>query len=230
MLIRVVDFETTGLDPEKDGICEVGWTDVGDGEVLSTSAVVCNPGRPIPPEAMAVHHITDAEAARGPEAGDVLFRLVTEDPPEAWCAHNDKFEQNFWPDMGASALLMPWICTWKCAMRIWPEAPGFGNQVLKYWLKLYAPNSLAFPPHRAGPDSYVTALILQRMIELKGVEQLAGWSLEGPRFPRIPLGKHRGEEWAAIPWSYLDWVAFKSDIDPDIRACAVRELERRDGR
>ena len=46
------------------------------------------------------------------------------------------------------------------------------NQVLRYWLGLRLDADLAMPPHRAGPDAYVTAHLLLRMMALASVEQM----------------------------------------------------------
>ena len=57
------DLETTGLDMKNDRIIELAfikWTPRGD--VLERERRF-NPERPIPPEATAVHGITDADVA-----------------------------------------------------------------------------------------------------------------------------------------------------------------------
>ena len=51
----------------------------------------------------------------------------------------------------------PAICTYKAALRLWPEAPGYSNQVLRYWLRPKDLNpAVASGAHRALPDAYVT--------------------------------------------------------------------------
>ena len=87
----------------------------------------------------------------------------------------------------------PAICTYKAALRLWPEAPGHGNQVLRYWLR---PKDLdpviASPPHRALPDAYVTAFILRELLELATVEELIAWTGEPALLPRVTFGQYRG--------------------------------------
>lgn len=67
--IRVIDFETTGFPP-KASVVEVGWTDVTisacDIDISDTHAMLVNPGRPIPPEATAIHGITNQMIAGAP--------------------------------------------------------------------------------------------------------------------------------------------------------------------
>jgi len=55
------DLETTGISPESDRIVEVSVLVVRPGGNEDRFTRRVNPGRPIPPEATAVHGITDAE-------------------------------------------------------------------------------------------------------------------------------------------------------------------------
>jgi exodeoxyribonuclease X len=55
---RILDLETTGLCPD-DAVVEIGAVDlVGDQAIIIGSDLV-RPPIPIPPEASAIHHITD---------------------------------------------------------------------------------------------------------------------------------------------------------------------------
>lgn len=133
--IRVIDLQTAGSGPYD--VCEIGWQDVvqaGDRDwSLSNErgALFVNPGRPISPETMAVHHIVDEYVADAP-----LWKAVAPDvlQPEggvaALAAHRAAFEQRYCtPRLSGGA---PWICTWKCALRLWPHLQSFSNQMLRY--------------------------------------------------------------------------------------------------
>ena len=64
-MIRVVDVETTGLDPAADRIVEIAVVGV-DFERRSCCKLfnsLVDPGIPIPPEVSAIHHITTAMVA-----------------------------------------------------------------------------------------------------------------------------------------------------------------------
>lgn len=229
-LFRCVDFETTGMPgAEGSAVCEVGWCDIqimGDGSPLVglPTAMFCNPGRLMPPEAQAVHHIASHEVAEAPALADVAPRLA-EDGPAFLVAHNAKFEQHFLPNAPA-----PWICTYKVALRLWPDAPSHSNQVLRYFLGLdLGDGTLAMPPHRAGPDAYVTAHLFARMIEDGActVDDMARWSSGPPLLPRITFGKHRGSRWEDAPKDYLEWIVNKSDLDSDTKANARHHLKAR---
>ncbi len=238
MILRCIDFETTGLPDSEDGaaICEIGWCDVealtGNptrnsvrATVLHGGACLVDPDRPIPPEARAVHHISD-KAVRGADNPDNALRALTEKgTPAYFAAHNAKFEQAFF-DGGPT----PWICTYKIALRLWPDAPAHGNQVLRYRLGLddLDPDR-AMPPHRAGPDAYVAAHILARALHegRASIDDMARWSSGPPLLPRIMFGKHRGARWQDVPPDYLAWIADKSDLDADIKANARHHLKRK---
>lgn len=72
--IVVIDCETTGVNVDRDRVIELAIYRVGcDGVVTTDFERRFNPGIPIPPEATAVHGITDADVAGcGPFASDAL--------------------------------------------------------------------------------------------------------------------------------------------------------------
>lgn len=221
-IIRVVDFETSGMKPPEAGIVEVGWYDVSDGHVwlAATGQYFVNPGHKIPPEAMAVHHIRDDDVALAPSADDVLRRLMV--GADVFAAHSAAFEQQFFDGGGK-----PWICTLKAARRIWPQAPGHSNQVLRYWLDLPVSPSAATPPHRAQPDAYVTAWILSALLAAGAtVDDMIQWTKEPSLLPRVTFGKHRGKAWTDLPVDYLQWLADKSEMDADTKFTARHYLQK----
>ena len=64
--VMFFDLETTGTDALHDRIVEISMIKVmPDGTDIQRTVRV-NPGMPIPAEATAVHHITDADVADKP--------------------------------------------------------------------------------------------------------------------------------------------------------------------
>lgn len=80
----VIDFETTGVDPETCAPVSVAAVRFDRGEVVDSYTTLINPGRPIPAETTKIHGITDAmvQAASVPDAWGALgcddFRRVSE--------------------------------------------------------------------------------------------------------------------------------------------------------
>ncbi|GAC1572623.1 MAG: hypothetical protein NVS3B5_01570 [Sphingomicrobium sp.] len=236
MKIRVTDFETTGLPPEA-AICQIGHCDVmvdDDGRgprVGVPSAIFVNPGRPIPPDSRAVHHICDRDVEGAPAVDTGLMQLMAGEP-DIFCAHNAVFERAFFVGNGK------WICTRKVAMRLWPAVPNFQNQTLRYWLDVDGSHEfeahLAMPPHRAHADAYVTAHVLARAIMTgTSIDQMVEWSNQPSLLPgNINFGKHRGTPWSQLPADYLNWMCGAQDMDEDKKFTAKYWLDRRrsDGR
>lgn len=233
MLLRVIDFETTNLPPDC-AICQIGRTDVlhrgGKPTILEPGAMFVNPEREIAPEARAIHHIRDRDVKDAPPVDLGLRSLMQANghgEPDVFAAHNAKFERDLFDGGGK-----PWICTRKIAMRLWPDAPNHQNQTLRYFLGIDGQYDfeahLAMPPHRAGPDTYVTAHILARALVMESAEQLIRWSNEPSLLPgNIGFGKHKGLPWSQVPGDYLDWIVSKSDMDYEVKFTARHWLARR---
>lgn len=225
-LIRAIDFEATGLPTEEDphAICEIGFTEVLDGVVSGqTFAMLVNPGRPMPCEAQAVHHISDADLEGARPITDGL-QMLMRGPPDFFAAHNADYEQAFFAGGG-----VPWIDTWKVALRLWPDAPSHSQQVLRYHLDLGCDRDRAAPAHRAGPDSYVCAMILARILQdgRASLDQMVKWSKGPPLLHRVTFGKHKGMLWDDLPTDYLRWITDKSDMDAGTKANARHRLKQR---
>ncbi|MFA5970494.1 MAG: 3'-5' exonuclease [Sphingomonas sp.] len=232
-IIRVIDLETTGQAPPAHGVCEIGWQDValgpdgrweldGDG-----GSILVNPGRAIPPLTQAIHHIRDEDVADAPFWHDCARPILDPWPRRiALAAHRSDFEAKF-----CSASLTrgaDWICTWKCALRLWPETPSFSNQFLRYWRR---PDGLehqrGLPAHRAFPDAYVTAFHLRDMLNEVSIGQLIEWTNLPGLLPRVRNGPDRGRDWHDLDDETL--AGFAAERDPDVRYTAEQEIARRRG-
>lgn len=241
--IRVVDLETTGFDAPKHAPIEIGWTDLADigaGWDLAWpryAQVFCDPGRDIPPEACAIHHIVAADligALTWREAVGALDAAISTHggelmlgKPVAYAAHSAKMERQWLvPELVGD---VPWICTWKCALRLWPDAPGHSNQCLRYWRNPAGlTREIADRAHRAGPDAYVTAHLLRDMLAQAPLDDLIAWSAEPALLVRVPFGRStRGMRWTEVEADFLCWVLDR-DFDEDVMFTARIELERRE--
>ena len=241
MIVRVVDTETTGVSYPDDKIVEIASYDYSPGlnAFNSPREELVHPQRDIPAESRAVHHLSieDLSQARTLDLviPDVLLQGMA---PYAFAAHRADFEMQWLKEFTGDA---PWICTYKVALRLWPEAPKHSNQVLRYWLDLPIPAEYAKqPPHRALPDCVVTAYLLaheclhykvrrEDIIDTQDVlDQFIKWSSEPALLPRIGFGQHIGKPWSEVPGDYLEWMIEKSDRSADEKWNALHELGRRD--
>lgn len=236
--ILVLDVETTGLAPPAE-VVQIGATQCTlDGAVFVahlTFNQAYAPRNGNPPEARAIHHLGPADF-EGTEPCDeqTLCDTLTlfGRRPDFVVAHSWAMEgQWFTPEILGG---IPTICTLKAASRIWPDAPGFGNQVLRYWLedqgRIHDLGSMAQPAHSAGPDTFVTAHTLRELLKHATLAEMSAWTAEPRVMPKINFGKHRGSQWADAPADYLSWVAGKSELDADTKWNAQRELDRRAAR
>ncbi|KMS62764.1 exonuclease [Sphingobium baderi LL03] len=228
-MIRVIDFETTGTEPPEAEVCEVGICDLrlDQKEVLRPFTWLCGV-KAMPPEVRAVHHISLAECEGWDAfAPDEMFN-DTYGTPDAIAAHNAEFETKFF------ASPVPVICTYKAALRVWPDAPSHSNGALRYWLedagKIKPDHVLTQPAHRAGPDAYTTAHILLALFNdgATGREMIA-WTKEPRLLPKCPLGKFRGKPWSEVEDGFLGWMLRQPTMEEDLKWNAQREIARRQG-
>lgn len=210
MTIRVTDIETTGTDPEKDRIVEIASVDVTkDRLIANQKSHLVNPQMPIPPLSSAVHHLIDADVE-----GEPTFDMVLPEYLGAtfYVAHNADFENSFIARHG----LKPWVCTYKCALRVWPDWEKHTNQYLRYRLGLIDPFGCereSIHPHRALSDVIVTAAIFVEILKLAKWSDMVKWSAEPALTTIIPFSKHRGKRWDEVDEGFLDWVLKQPDME-----------------
>lgn len=233
ILMRSIDLETSGLEPPAS-VIEIGWVDIlfdTETKACEISAPGCTlfrPNVPLTPANIAVHHLTNESLAGLPlcHVSD-LEATATLEAPKFLVAANAAFERQWFTDdlIGAAR----WICTVKAAAHLYPEAESHSNQAMRYELGLDLDEALAMPPHRAGPDAYVTARILAEFLKTTSVKQLVQWQIDPRHYSTMPIGKHRGSKWADCPADYLQWMTRQADMDADLVSAAIGELQRRRG-
>lgn len=224
----VVDCETTGLNPPEAELVELAACN----EQYRYQELF-GAARPIPPEISAIHHLTDDDIA-----GHEKFTSYTLDErlPATFnrnkvvlVAHNAAFDKAFVDP----AKRYPWVCTYRLALHLLPDAPGHSNQTLRYYLGSHpqdVPENLH--PHRALYDALTTWEVFKELMVLyhrTGYEtkDLADFCQQPAILSGgIKFGKHRGKPWDQVPRDYLQWITRQNDgMDPDVKATARYYLE-----
>ncbi|PWT89996.1 MAG: hypothetical protein C5B54_08000 [Acidobacteria bacterium] len=226
MNLIVLDTETSDLDPDKGAkLLEIAWIELlntgrNDGspwEQVSSyeTYIECPPNLIINPKAQATHHITrdmltaDKGARSRYETILHLQKFLKEDT--YMVAHNAAFDRAFVPE-----IKHPWICTHRSAKHLFPGAPGYSNQVLRYHLGLKPDLPANKFPHQALYDVSVTVSLLHKMLENTTPLQLLNLSQQPVRLKTLTFGKHRGQDFSAIPRDYLVWLRRQQNLEPDL--------------
>jgi exodeoxyribonuclease X len=249
VVIRILDLETTGLDPATGGVCELAAIDLvysrdtesnswsNDLKAARSFETLVNPGCPIPPEASGIHHLTDKDVAHSPPFLEALQLMKeTLGPCQFYAAHNAPFDSKWIAHAtGQPASEVPWLCTLKISRELFGELANHQLGTMRYALRepYFDDADVIGNPHEAIADVRVAFQILQRVLRQHEPEALLQMSndpvLRHPAF-RIWFGKHRGLRFSdQIPDDYLRWMVGQPNMEPDKRLTAEHWLAwRRD--
>lgn len=163
----VVDTETTGINPDKDAIIELGMVlfefDPETGEayrVLASFDQLEEPGFPIPAESTAVHGITDDMVA-GKRIDDAEVARFLEGVSLV-VAHNSKFDRIFLEKRLPIFESLPWGCSF--AQVDW-SGEGIASAKLDY---IAYQHGFFYEAHRAEGDCFALLEILQQRLPKSG--------------------------------------------------------------
>lgn len=238
----VLDTETTGADTSKDKPIEIAIVRMRDHQLGAPESWFIDPGRPIPPEASAVHHLVDEDLI-GAKTLEELWPEVNERIGDGVIvAHNAAFDIGMLPQLEGR----PYICTLRLARHLWQKGDlnerGFPlaahqQQVLRYWLGLKV-DTQGLAAHRAAADILVTGMLLSEQIKLylqcggeDDLDALLEFIARPIEITKLPFGKYSGELMSKIPSDYLEYLIEKSatgkPLDEDLKASIKRELDTR---
>ena len=228
-IIRVIDTETTGTDPEFSKVIEIASIDINDDPNELTfenpmQTLVSIGDSEIPPESSAIHHYVKEDLVGAPPYEEAIKQFYGAD---VYVAHNMKFDQDFLPRD-----FVPKICTMKCAIRLWDDCDSYGNQPLRYHFKLLNPLGIKredINPHKALSDVITTGAIFKEIMQnpFVNLEQLIEWTEEPQLMKKFNFGKHRGELLTEVEDGYLHWMMVKGDFDHDTLWNVENEINRR---
>ncbi len=248
--ILVLDFETSDLVENNGKIIEVGATQMklitnaeGEPQLILEDECWYSERYPLPEgekiaiAAKATHGIWENELpAYGTPFNQLDAQQYLQCEPSTTrqfdyvVAHNAEFEQTMLLKYGFD-IQGKWICTMKVARRVYPSSESFDLQYLRYHAELE--NSLrdprCDPPHAAGPDTWATALLLEKMHNQHHVslDEMVMFTSAPTYYHTCPLGKHKGKPWHEIDSGYLAWILKTNDMDEGIKHAARQELNFR---
>lgn len=159
-----VDLETTGLNPDRDAILEIGAVKFRAERVLDTYSSLINPGRQIPYQIVALTGITQQEADAAPALFSQLPKLARFVGDLPVVGHNVAFDLGFLQRHDALRGNAAFD-TWELARVLVPHADRYSLGMLADELDIALPAT-----HRALDDARVThalfCALLRRAMDL----------------------------------------------------------------
>jgi DNA polymerase-3 subunit alpha (Gram-positive type) len=160
----VVDVETTGLEPERQRVCEVGAIRLVGGQEKGRFHSLVQPGIPMPDGARAAHGITDEMLKDAPPFGRIAADLRQFMAGSILVAQNAEFDVSFlnaeFLRAGMTKLAMPAVDTILLARKAKPGLPTYNLDTLAYHFKLKFRER-----HRSIGDCEVTGSIFWQCVE-----------------------------------------------------------------
>ncbi len=146
----VIDIETTGLNPERDAIIEIGAVRFCGSEVLETWSTLVNPRRDLPAKIRHLTGITQEELNQAPSLFSVAKTLMAFVGTHPIIGHNIAFDMRF---LNRHGLFVnhPTLDTFELASIIMPEASRYSLGLLAEMLDIAQEQH-----HRALSDAMAT--------------------------------------------------------------------------
>ncbi len=156
-----IDLETTGTDPSRDGITEIGIVRVEDGVQTGQWSTLVNPGQAIPPEIQTLTGITNAMVRDAPTFAAIADELRERLTGFVFVAHNARFDYGFlkaaFRRLG-QRFQSDVLCTLRLSRRMFPEFDRHGLDALVERHRLGSGTR-----HRALGDAQLIAEFFQRV-------------------------------------------------------------------
>jgi DNA polymerase-3 subunit epsilon/ATP-dependent DNA helicase DinG len=158
--IVALDIETTGLDPDKDAIIEIGAVRFNGRRVEGEWTTLVNPGRPIPPFVVQLTGITDQIVREAPPIRAVMAGLKDFVGDATILGHSVHFDLGFLKRYGFLPL-NDVIDTYDMASVLMPNAGRYNLSALGQALEVPLPAT-----HRAQDDARATRAVYLRLYQM----------------------------------------------------------------
>ncbi len=158
----VLDTETTGLDPDRDRVIDIGAVRLGpDLDVRERFDTLVDPGMPIPLFIARLVGITDADVRGAPAFPEALTALREFVGDAVLAGHNVGFDRDHLAAGARRAGLPPlaneWFDTLEAALLLYPELDRHALAIMAAEL------GIERQAHRALPDAETAADVLKRL-------------------------------------------------------------------
>lgn len=196
-----LDIETTGLDPARARIVQVGAIALSAGRIAHSQLfeALVDPGEPIPPATTAIHGITDTMVVGAAKAGEVIQALEAFRAGRLYVGHNLGFDMAVLRREAERAGLAfappPFLDTRLLGEVAFPNLAGYTLEILASRLSIPVDPDTR---HGALPDATTAArvyLALVPALREKGLRTL-GEADEACRARAEATGGHARAGWA----------------------------------
>lgn len=163
--IVVVDFETTGMSPDKgDRAIEIGAVLVQDNKIVDSFQSLINPQFLVTREIESITGITNPMLADAPCADEIMDDFIKFIGTYPLVAHNASFDQKFLlSELAHFGKKRPlnFGCTLQVARRLYPDVINYKLETLVHYKNIAATGQF----HRALADAEMTAALWNKLIE-----------------------------------------------------------------
>jgi ATP-dependent DNA helicase DinG len=153
------DLETTGLDPERDSIIEIGAVRFRGNRVENEFSTLVNPGRPLDPLITSLTGITDEMLANAPRLSHVIQDFQDFAGDLIVLGHNVRFDLSFLQPKGVLRNNLG-LDTYTIATVLLPSAGRYNLAGLASFLAVPVMTS-----HRALEDAHTTRQVFLRLMD-----------------------------------------------------------------
>jgi DNA polymerase-3 subunit epsilon len=170
-----VDVETTGLDPYRDAIVEIGAVKIQGLRQVEEFETLVYVDRTIPLTARRIHGISNQMLVGKPRIGEAMGRLLDFAGDGALVEHSHKaFDVLFLEAAHGKPLEGPYVNTCMLSRKLFPHLPRHSLDECCRRFNITNDERAGNRRHRALADARATGDLLLKLLELCG-----------PRYPRL---------------------------------------------
>jgi DNA polymerase III epsilon subunit family exonuclease len=160
----VFDIETTGGNPERNGITDIFAIKWKDGTIVDTFGTLINPEIPIPPIVRKMTGITNNMVRNAPLVDEVMPSFVEFVEDGILVSHNTIGDMKFIRFFAEKSTQVPFdnffLCTHLLVEKLFPETPDKSLSGLAQYFKIKSGDL-----HRAEADAYATLGLFQVLFQ-----------------------------------------------------------------